>query len=152
MKLKFYFIPLSILCMLTGISLSCNTVRKQDSTNPYNLIGVWELYKQTGTLQDVCQSENLQFTSDGKAILQCPGATSITRTYTAKNGILTYTETGIMFKFKIYFDESSTRLEMYGQNVGRNLFYKKISDKQLKENKQKSGSNSNGTLNSSESQ
>ncbi len=106
--------------------LSCNLLQENGSTNPDDLIGSWELYKQTGALQDVCPQEHITFRIDSTAILQCPNKPAITRHYSAKNGVLVYKETGISFDFYIFSTTSETRLELYGKNVSRNLFYYKI--------------------------
>jgi len=122
--LQFLFYILTFSIVITGIG--CSSSSKLGSADASDIIGFWELYDQSGVIQDVCSKETLGFTKDGKAILQCPGSNPITRRYSIKNGILTYTETGIKFKFNIKSEKSITRLELFGQNVGRNLFYKKI--------------------------
>jgi hypothetical protein len=122
--LRFLFYILTFSIILT--SIGCSSSSKLESADAADILGSWELYDQSGVIQDVCSKETLGFTKDGKAVLQCPGSKPIIRLYSIKNGILTYTETGIKFKFNIKSENSVTRLELYGQNVGRNLFYKKI--------------------------
>ncbi|MCX7833560.1 MAG: hypothetical protein N2490_05055 [Ignavibacteria bacterium] len=124
----FFKISYSILSLVfLSISiLSCSLFQEHGSTNPGDLIGSWELYRQTGALQDVCPQERITFRTDSIATLQCPNKPSITRHYSAKNGILTYKETGISFDFYIFKTTSETRLELYGKNVSRNLFYYKV--------------------------
>ena len=116
-----------LLIALFGIINSgCNLVNDPGSTSAADLIGVWELYKQTGALQDVCPNEILKLSADGTAKLQCPNQTEISRNYTAVNGVLTYTQTGVSFDFYVVTKTSSTTLELYGKNVSRNLFYNKV--------------------------
>jgi hypothetical protein len=136
-----------LLIALFGIINSgCNLVNDPGSTNAADLIGVWELYKQTGALQDVCPNEILKLSSDGTAKLQCPNQTEISRNYTAVNGVLTYTQTGVSFDFYVVTKTSTTTLELYGKNVSRNLFYNKVISVPSGKG---SGSGENGT-NSSE--
>lgn len=117
---------LFLLLLLSFSTISCTLLQEHGSTNPCDLIGSWELYKQTGALQDVCPQERITFRFDSTAILQCPNKPSITRHYSAKNGVLSYTETGVSFDFYVFTTTSETRLELYGKNVSRNLFYYKI--------------------------
>lgn len=114
------------LLIFSSTIVSCSLFQEQGSTNPSDLIGSWELYKQTGALQDVCPQERITFKIDSTATLQCPNKPVITRHYTAKKGVLVYKETGISFDFYIFSTSSETRLELYGKNVSRNLFYYKI--------------------------
>ena len=132
MKLFFRTFPFLFILLFSFIVSGCISSRNSISTEPIDIVGNWELYNQSGTIQDVCENEIIIFSKDGKAVLQCPDGKPITRLYTAKNGILTYTETGVKFKFDIKSDKKITILELYGQNVGRNLFYKKVSNSRVK--------------------
>jgi hypothetical protein len=96
------------------------------NTNPADLLGEWQLFKQTGALQDVCSGEVLKLLNDGVAKLQCPNQNEITRNYTASNGVLIYTQTGVSFNYNVVSGSGQTTLELYGRNVSRNLFYSKI--------------------------
>ena len=132
MKLFFRTFPFLFILLYSFITTGCTSSRSSISTEPKDIVGNWELYNQSGTIQDVCENEIIIFTKDGKATLQCPDGKPITRLYTARDGILTYTETGVQFKFNIKSDDKLTILELYGQNVGRNLFYKKVSNSRVK--------------------
>jgi len=96
------------------------------STNPEDLIGKWQLVKQTGALQDICDNETLEFQNSTTALLQCPQQTQITRSYTAStSGVLTY-QTGISYNYEVRTESGTTKLDLIGRNVSRNLYYDKI--------------------------
>jgi hypothetical protein len=138
-----------LFAVLFGIfNAGCNLLNDPGSTSAADLIGTWELYKQTGALQDVCPNEILKLSADGTAKLQCPNQQEITRNYTAVNGVLTYTQTGVSFDFYVLTKSTSTTLELYGKNVSRNLFYNKVISTQTKRG---SGSGDNN-FNSSENE
>jgi len=121
-------IRLSVFIFIISVTIfnaGCNLITEPGSTNPSDLIGTWQLYKQTGALQDVCPDEILRLSSDGTAKLQCPGQQEITRNYSASNGVLTYTQTGVSFDFFVVTNSSTVTLELYGKNISRNLFYNK---------------------------
>ncbi|MBN1633437.1 MAG: hypothetical protein JW917_04650 [Ignavibacteria bacterium] len=127
MNYKIKYLPYLLIALFCIFNSGCNLLTDPGSTNAADLIGVWELYKQTGALQDVCPNEILKLSSDGVAKLQCPNQTEIIRNYTAVNGVLTYTQTGVSFDFYVVTKASTPTLELYGKNVSRNLFYNKIS-------------------------
>lgn len=96
------------------------------STNPEDLIGRWQLVKQTGALQDICDNETLEFQNSATALLQCPQQTQITRSYTASSsGVLTY-QTGVSYNYEVRTESGTTKLDLIGRNVSRNLYYDKI--------------------------
>lgn len=127
MNKKIKFLPYLLIVLFGVFNSGCNLVNDPGSTSAADLIGVWELYKQTGALQDVCPDEILKLSADGIAKLQCPNQTEISRNYMAVDGVLTYTQTGVSFDFYVVTKTSSTTLELYGKNVSRNLFYNKVS-------------------------
>lgn len=96
------------------------------STDPQDLLGRWQLVRQTGALQDVCDNETLEFQNSTTALLQCPQQTQITRSYTAStSGVLTY-QTGVSYNYEVRTESGTTKLDLIGSNVSRNLYYDKI--------------------------
>lgn len=94
------------------------------SSAPEDLLGRWILVRQTGASQDVCDGETVEFQSS-TATLKCPNQSEIVRSYTASNGILTY-ETGVSYEFIVRTENDTTKLDLIGRNVSRNLYYDKI--------------------------
>lgn len=147
MKNKFKYSSYLLIVLFGLFNSGCNLLTDPGSTNPADLIGAWELYKQTGALQDVCPNEVLTLSADGTARLQCPNQQEITRNYNAVNGVLTYTQTGISFDFYVVTKSTSITLELYGKNVSRNLFYNKITSVQTKKGSGSGENNSNSSEN-----
>ena len=130
------------------IGASCDVVNDKGSSNENDLVGSWQLTKQTGSQQDVCPNETITFQTGGTVTLQCPGQPQIQRTYTTSNGVVTYTETGVSFEFYVKIESGITKLELIGRNVQRNLYYNKVTVDKLNNDLPKSAGNSN--YNSSE--
>ncbi len=95
------------------------------TTSSEDLLGRWQLVKQTGALQDICDGETIDFQDSTTVLLQCPQQTQITRSYWASNGILTY-QTGVSYNYLIDTSSVTTKLNLTGRNVSRNLYYDKI--------------------------
>lgn len=106
-----------------------------------DVIGTWQLQRQEGSGQDVCEGEVVEFRDDGTAILQCPGQGSIQRQYTASNNVLTYTASGVEYQIQT---ATSTDLVLVGINVTRTLEYTKISDSKV-DNTKAAGDNYNSS-------
>ncbi len=102
----------------------CNELINQQSV-PESLVGNWKLTLQTGALQDVCPEETANFQTSGTAVLTCPNSTSVSRSYSVSNNVLTYTETSI--SYDVVFSNNNQTLELKGKNVSRNLTYTKQS-------------------------
>lgn len=149
--MKKIFNPALFMIIITFavIGASCDVLNNNGSTNPSDLIGSWQLYKQTGAQQDVCPDEVLKLQSDGTAKLKCPNQSEITRTYSATNGVLTYTETGVSFDFSVVTENGAIKLQLIGKNVERNLYYNKVTTVDYK-NDEPNASGKNSTNNSSE--
>ena len=103
----------------------CEQLLEGGSTSSEDLFGRWQLVKQTGAQQDICDGETLEFQNSITALLQCPQQTQITRSYTASNGILTY-QTGVSYNYLVRTESGTTKLDLIGRNVSRNLYYDKI--------------------------
>jgi len=99
-------------------------------TTGQDITGNWQLVRQTGSQQDICLGETANFQTNNVALLQCPGQTQISRTYSTSNGILSYTETSIQYDYTVQTNNGTTQLILTGKNVNRTLTYNKmIADK-----------------------
>ena len=110
---------------LAFMGTECEQLLNGGSTSSEDLLGRWQLVKQTGAQQDICDGETLEFQNSTTALLQCPQQTQITRSYTASNGILTY-QTGVSYNYLVRTESGTTKLDLIGRNVSRNLYYDKI--------------------------
>ena len=105
------------------IGTECENILNGGSV-PEDLLGRWQLVRQTGAQQDVCDGETVEFQTN-TATLKCPNQSEIIRSYTASNGVLTY-ETGVSYEFTVRTESGTTKLDLIGSNVSRNLYYDKI--------------------------
>ena len=105
------------------IGTECENILNGGSA-PEDLLGRWQLVRQTGALQDVCEGETVEFQTS-TATLKCPNQSEIIRNYTASNGVLTY-ETGVSYDFTVRTESGTTKLDLIGRNISRNLYYDKI--------------------------
>jgi len=106
------------------IGTECENILNGGSA-PEDLLGRWQLVRQTGALQDVCDGETVEFQTN-TATLKCPNQLEIIRNYTVSNGVLTY-ETGVSYEFTVRTENDTTKLlDLIGSNVSRNLYYNKI--------------------------
>ena len=121
----FLFYIFFISLALTG--MECDDLLNISNTD---ITGDWVLVRQTGAAQDICDGENVDFQSNGVAILQCPGSSAITRDYNTNNGILTYENTGVQYNID---NVSSSELNLTGINVDRNLEYQSIITDKVKD-------------------
>jgi hypothetical protein len=123
---KNYFKALKyvIFMILLGITLTGTECEKL-LTNSGDISGSWTLVKMEGNLQDVCLGESATFTN-GTASLQCPGMTTVTKSYTYSNGVLTYTASGVSYNvsFKTVNGVDKMMLRANG-SVDRTLTYDK---------------------------
>lgn len=87
------------------------------------VVGTWQLQRQEGASQDICNGEVVEFREDGTAFLQCPGQSTITRSYTLSSGVLTFTSTGVEYTVT---NPTNSTLVLDGRNVSRKLEYTKI--------------------------
>ena len=88
-----------------------------------DIAGTWELQRQEGSGQDVCEGEIAEFRENGTAVLQCPGDTPIQRNYTRSGDVLTFTSSGVKYNIET---PSGTELRLVEVNVTRTLDYTKI--------------------------
>ena len=85
--------------------------------------GTWQLQRQEGSGQDVCEGEVVEFRENGTAILQCPGDNPIQRSYTRSGDVITFTASNVQYNVQT---PSDTELILVGVNVTRTLEYTKI--------------------------
>ena len=95
-------------------------------TTSQDITGNWQLVRQTGSQQDICLGETVNFQTNNVALLQCPGQTQISRTYTTSNSVLAYTETSIQYDYSVGTSSGTTQLVLTGKNVNRVLTYNKL--------------------------
>ncbi|MFA5011844.1 MAG: hypothetical protein WC644_07780 [Ignavibacteria bacterium] len=91
-----------------------------------DVTGSWQLVKMEGNLQDVCLGEIATF-NNGTAILRCPGATSITKSYTYSNNVLTYTSTGVSYTVSFTQVNGVDKMIFRASGIERVLTYDKYS-------------------------
>lgn len=120
---------LKLILFLTLISFpliasDCNNLLNNQAAAPETFVGNWRLVQQTGALQDICPQENVVFRSDGVAELTCPEGETILRVYSISGTELNYDQTSLQYQYE--FEENDQKLNLYGVNVSRNLFYEKI--------------------------
>ena len=130
-KRPFLIIVYMFIVSLAFVGSDCqsilNTIIQGD------VVGTWQLQRQEGSGQDVCEGEVVEFQSDGTAILQCPGGNTISRQYNANNNVLTYIASGVQYNIQT---ANSTQLVLVGINVTRTLEYTKIvTDNNVKDSK-----------------
>lgn len=106
------------------IASDCNNLLNNQAAAPETFLGNWRLVQQTGALQDICPQENVVFRSDGVAELTCPEGQTILRDYSISGTELNYDQTSLQYEYE--FEENDQKLNLYGVNVSRNLFYEKI--------------------------
>jgi hypothetical protein len=125
---------LLIFITLSTLGGDCEKVLVNPPINPVDtlssydslFLGTWNLIYQTGALQDICPNENVIFQSNGIAKLTCPNSSSIERDYiiSDSDSTLYYTESNVYYYAQ--FAEKNQLLTLYGQNVSRNLFYRRV--------------------------
>ncbi len=117
-----------ILLFLMFSGSECNELLTEPNV-PQAMVGNWKLVLQTGALQDICPDENVNFQSNGIALLTCPNSSQVSRNYEINNNVLNYTETSV--SYDIVFSNNDQTLELKGKNVSRNLTYQKLSMNEL---------------------
>lgn len=88
--------------------------------------GSWELVKMEGNLQDVCIGEIATF-NNGSATLRCPGASSVTKSYTYSNNVLTYTASGVSYTVSFTQVNGIDKMILRASGIERVLTYDKYS-------------------------
>ena len=106
------------------ISSDCENLLNNEEPTPQSFVGNWRLVQQTGALQDICPQENVNFRSDGVAELTCPEGQTLVRDYSVTGSELNYDQTSLKYEYE--FEDNEQKLNLYGVNVSRNLFYEKV--------------------------
>jgi hypothetical protein len=123
-KLSFRTFVIMLVISLAFIGSDCNKIIEVVGGNNADLTGNWKLIYNSGTLNDVCPGEKINFQSNGIAAITCPGnGQSINRNYTNSGNVLIYTQTGIKYNIKTL---TSTDLELQGVNNDRYLYYTRV--------------------------
>lgn len=91
-----------------------------------DISGSWQLVKMEGNLQDVCLGEVATF-SNGNATLRCPGASSVTKSYTYSNNVLTYTASGVSYNVSFTQINGIDKMILRASGIERVLTYDKFS-------------------------
>lgn len=92
--------------------------------------GSWQLVKMEGNLQDVCLGEIATF-NNGTATLRCPGATSVTKSYTYSNNVLTYTASGVSYTVSFTQVNGIDKMILRASGIERVLTYDKYSSMEV---------------------
>ena len=125
-KEKFRLVIFSVLILssLPFLGADCGKLVNGEENSVANLLYSWVLYRQTGSLIDVCLNERLTFNTDRTATSVCPGADTVRSNFSVLNGVLTFESTGYMYQYTVDSLSTGRQLTLRGQNVSRNLFYK----------------------------
>jgi hypothetical protein len=125
-KEKFRLVIFSVLILssLPFLGADCGKLVNGEENSVANLLYSWVLYRQTGSLIDVCLNERLTFNTDRTATSVCPGADTVRSNFSVLNGVLTFESTGYTYQYAVDSLSTGRQLTLTGQNVSRNLYYK----------------------------
>lgn len=107
-----------------------------------DVYGNWELQRQEGSGQDVCENERVEFRENGTATLTCPGDSPINRNYTRSGDVLTFTASGVRYNIQT---PGNNELILVGVNVTRTLEYSRIVTDKQNSNDKASGNSNNSS-------
>jgi len=127
----FKFLLILTLISFPLISSDCENLLNNEEPTPQSFVGNWRLVQQTGALQDICPQENVNFRSDGVAELTCPEGQTLVRDYSVSGSELNYDQTSLKYEYE--FEDNEQKLNLYGVNVSRNLFYEKVTASIIKD-------------------
>jgi hypothetical protein len=116
-------LSIAVLLFMMFSGSECNELLQEPAV-PDAIIGNWKLVLQAGALQDICPDENVNFQSNGIALLTCPNSTQISRDFNVSNNVLNYTQSSV--SYDVVFSNNSQTLELKGKNVSRDLTYQKL--------------------------
>lgn len=115
-----------IITIITGLSFTGMDCDKLLTGVPGDVTGTWQLVRMEGTLQDVCLGEILQFQSNGIATLTCPNGTPRQRNYTLESGVLTFTETNVVYNVTTENTNGIEQMVLTGVSISRILTYNAV--------------------------
>ena len=120
---------ISLLCFPV-LGTNCEkVVDALTGSNNDTVIGTWTLVKMLGNAQDVCLGERAVFGSSGSVSLTCPNSSTITRSYTFNNYVLTYASNNLSYNVTFSTVNGIDKMTLTGRNgVERELTYDKISN------------------------
>ena len=110
---------------------ACDSEQVVDPQVQEDILGLWELHAQTGAAADICDGqlgELAQFSANGQAYFQCPGADIYYASYTAIDNVLTFTDTGLKYNISLPNDTNMILTAIGLDRVltySRNLIYQK---------------------------
>ncbi len=114
----------SLLLIIGALLISsCNSEQPVEPQIQEDILGLWELHAQTGTAADICDGqlgELAQFSANGQAYFQCPGADIYYASYTAVDNVLTFTDTGLQYNISLPND---TNMILTAIGIDRILTY-----------------------------
>lgn len=129
-KISKKIFPLIIIYLMVAslpfIGAECSTLINGQSASIADLLYTWQLHRQTGSNIDICPNETVTFHNDNYVYLVCPGTDTVTRKFSVSNNQLTYSLANqplATYRIEIVTESGATKLNMYGINVNRNLFY-----------------------------
>ena len=129
MNKKFYKILILLLIVSAYFASSgsdCNNQTTQVTNN--NIQGLWQLVSGTGgNLHDICPGEQVNFQSNGVAVLACPNQSPINQNYTVTNSVLKFTETQVEYSLNLTNNNNTLNMNGMGNISGRVLVYDKVS-------------------------
>ncbi|MCX6156438.1 MAG: hypothetical protein WCK13_01975 [Ignavibacteriota bacterium] len=115
-----------LIVVALGFSFTGAECEKLLTASSGDVAGTWKLVKMQGNLQDVCLGEIAVFNS-GTATLTCPGATSVTKSYSYTNSVLTYTASGVTYNVAFTAINGVDKMVLTATGIERVLTYDKYS-------------------------
>jgi hypothetical protein len=144
--------PLVIIYLIISsfpfLGTQCNTLINGQISGVNELAYTWTLVRQTGSNIDVCPGETVKFDKNYYARLVCPGQDTTVRKFSLESDNLTYylNNTPLAeYRFEVVKENGDTKLNMYGTNVNRNLFYLRTGDAPSEQNIKKSDNNTHSS-------
>lgn len=133
--------PLVIIYLIISsfpfLGTQCNTLVNGQQSGVNELAYTWTLVRQTGSNIDVCPREIVRFDLNYYAHLVCPGQDTAVRKFSLEADNLTYYLNNAPlaeYRFEVVTENGDTKLNMYGTNVNRNLFYLRTSNTPAEQN------------------
>jgi len=127
-KISPYILIGLILITFPLIGSECNTLINGNDVSLKELLNTWLLQRQSGIYIDVCPEEQVTFFNSFTATIICPNKDTVVKTFSLNNSdkTITYTQTGVIYKYEVITSNNVTYLNLYGVNVNRNLYYIKL--------------------------
>ena len=144
--------PLVIIYLMISsfpfLGAQCNALVNGQIAGVDELAYTWTLVRQTGSNIDVCPGETVKFDKNYYAYLVCPGKDTAVRKFSLNADNLTYYLNNAHqaeYRFEVVTENGDTKLNMYGINVNRNLFYLRTGNVPAEQNIKESDNNTHSS-------